>query len=53
MVSLTHEQNIICSQTQLYNIVHGQAIICGQFFASHVVGFSTNEKEVKFALNDT
>ena len=53
MVSLTHEQNIICSQTQLYNTEHGQAIICGQFFASHVVGFCTNEKEVKFELNDT
>ena len=53
MVSFTHEQNIICSQTQLYNIEHGQIIICRQFFAGHVVGFSTNEKEVKFALNDT
>ena len=39
MVSFTHEQNIICSQTQLDDIVHGQTIICRQLFAGHVVGF--------------
>ena len=33
----THEQNIICSQTQLDNIAHEQTIICGQLFAGHVV----------------
>ena len=37
-VSFTHEQNIICSQTQLDSIAHEQTIICGQLFASHVVG---------------
>ena len=33
-----HEQNIICSQTQLDDIAHEQAIICRQLFAGHVVG---------------
>ena len=36
MVSFTHEQIIICSQTQLDNIVHEQTIICRQvIFSSH------------------
>ena len=42
MVSLTHEQNIICSQTlsqtKWDNIAHEQTIICRQLFAGHVVG---------------
>ena len=39
MVSFTHEQNIICSQTpQLDDIAHEQTIICRQLFAGHVVG---------------
>ena len=41
MVSFTHEQNIICSQTinqtQLDDIAHEQTIICRQLFAGHVV----------------
>ena len=37
-VSFTHEQNIICSQTQLDGIAHEQTIICRQLFAGHVVG---------------
>ena len=41
-VSLTHEQNIICSQTlsqtKWDNIAHEQTIICRQLFAGHVVG---------------
>ena len=37
-VSFTHEQNIICSQTQLDGIAHEQTIICGQLVAGHVVG---------------
>ena len=36
-VSFTHEQNIICSQTQLDSIAHEQTIICRQLFAGHVV----------------
>ena len=36
--SFTHEQNFICSQTQLDEIAHVQIIICGQLFAGHVVG---------------
>ena len=39
MVSFTHEQNIICSQTQFDNIAHEQTIICRQLFAGHLVGF--------------
>ena len=38
MVSFTHEQNIICSQTKLNDIAHKQNIICRQLFAGHVVG---------------
>ena len=37
MVSFTHEQNIICSQTLLNGIAHKQTIICRQLFAGHVV----------------
>ena len=47
MVSFTHEQNIICSQTKLDDIVHEQTIICRQLFAGHVVG-----SEEKFAMNE-
>ena len=43
MVSFTHEQNIICSQTlsqtQLDGIAHEQAIIRRQLFAGYVVRF--------------
>ena len=39
VVSFTHEQNIICSQTQLDNIAHAQTIICWQLFGGHVVDF--------------
>ena len=37
-VSFTHVQNIICSQTQLDGIAHGQTIICRQLFVGHLVG---------------
>ena len=37
VVSITHEQNIICSRTQLDSIAHEQTIICMQLFAGHVV----------------
>ena len=36
-VSFTHVQNIICCQTQLDSIAHGQTIICRKLFAGHVV----------------
>ena len=40
MVLCTHEQNIICSQTQLdEEFAHEQTIIYRQLFAGHVVGF--------------
>ena len=37
MVSFTHDQNIIFSQTQFNDIVHEQTLICGHLFAGHVV----------------
>ena len=52
MVSIMHEQNIICSQTLLDGIAHEQTIICRQLFAGHVVGSRPNEKKEKFASND-
>ena len=47
VVSFTHEQNIICSQTQLDDIAHEQTIICRSSG-----GLSGNEKEEKLASND-
>ena len=38
MVSFTHVQNIIRSQTQLDGIAHEQTITCRQLFAGHGVG---------------
>ena len=38
MVSSTHEQNSICSQKKLNDIVHEHTIICRQLFSGHVVG---------------
>ena len=43
VVLFTHEQNIICSQTQSQtqfdDIAHEQTIICRLLFAGHLVGF--------------
>ena len=39
VVSFTHDQSIICSQTQLNDIAHEQTIICRQLFAGHFVDF--------------
>ena len=51
MVSFTHEQNIICSQTKLDEIGHEQT--SGQFFAGHVVGSLPMKRKIeKFASND-
>ena len=47
VVSLTHEQNIICSQIQLNDLAHKQTII----FRSRG-RLSADEKEEKFASND-
>ena len=38
MVSFTHEQNIICSRTQLDDIALKQTIISRQLFAGPMVG---------------
>ena len=43
MVSSTHEQNIICSQTKLDEIGHEQT--SGQFFCRSRGGLSADEKE--------
>ena len=47
VVSFTHEQNIIRSQTKLDDIVHEQTIICRQLFAGHVVGSRPMKKKKK------
>jgi len=38
MVTITHEQNIICSKTHLDGTTHEQTVICRELFAGHVVG---------------
>ena len=52
VVSFTHEQNIICSQTQLGDIAHEQTIIWRQLFAGHVVDIRLIRKEEKFESHD-
>ena len=52
VVSFTHEQNIICSQTQLDHIAPEQTIIWRQLFAGHVVGIRLIKKEEKFGSHD-
>ena len=37
VVSFTHEEHIICSQTKLDDSAHEQTIICRHLFAGHVV----------------
>ena len=44
VVSFTHGQNIICSQTQLDDIAHEQTIICSQLLAGHVIGFRSMKR---------
>ena len=56
VVSFTHEQNSICSQKQLNDIVHEHTIICRQLFAGHVVGSQpmkrTNHLHRMIMMND-
>ena len=52
VVSFTHEQNIICSQTQLGDIAHEQTIIWRQLFAGHVVDIRLIRKEENFESHD-
>jgi len=47
MVTVTHEQNIICSKTHLDGTTHEQTIICGQLFAGHVVGSRPMKRKEK------
>jgi len=51
MVTVTHEQNIICSKTHLDGTTHEQTIICGQLFAGHVVGSRPMKRKEKNASN--
>lgn len=38
MVTMTLEQNIICSETYLNSITYDKTIICRQLFAGYMVG---------------
>ena len=45
MVLFMHEQNIICSQTQLKDIAHERTIICRQLFVGHGVSFQPMKRK--------
>ena len=45
MVLFMHEQNIICSQTQLEDIAHEWTIIFRQLFAGHGVSFQPMKRK--------
>ena len=45
MVLFMHEQNIISSETQFYDVAHERTIICWQLFAGHVVGFQPMKRK--------
>ena len=45
MVLFMHEQNIICSQTQLEDSANERTIICRQLFAGHVVSFQPMKRK--------
>ena len=49
LVSFTHDQSIICSQTQLDDIAHQQTITCRQLFAGHLWTFG-QWKEGKISI---
>ena len=63
---MTHEQNTICSKTNLVprdfsvacskthlvGTTHEQSIICRQLFACHEAGLSANEKEGNDSSNN-
>ena len=48
VVSFTHEQNIICSQTKLDDIAHEENIICWKLFAGYVVGSRPMKRKTNF-----
>ena len=45
LVSITHEQNIICGKTQLDSMAHVHTIICRQLLCRSRGLLSVNEKE--------
>ena len=47
MVSITHEQNIICSKTHIDGTTHEQTIICRQLFGGHVMGSRPMKRKEK------
>jgi len=48
MVTITHEQNIICSKTHLDGTTHEQTIICRQLFAGHLAGSRPMKRKKKY-----
>ena len=52
MVTITHEQDIICSKTLLDGTTHEQTIISRQLFVGHVVGSPLMKGKKKNASND-
>ena len=52
MAPITHEQDIICSETRLEGTTHEQTIIGRQLFAVHVAGSRPVERKKKNASND-
>jgi len=43
MVTITQEQNTICSKPHLDGTMHEQTIVCGQLLAGHAVGYCQKE----------
>jgi len=48
MVTITHEQNIICSKRHLDGTTHEQTIICRQLFAGDMVGSWPMKRKKKY-----
>ena len=48
VVLLTHEQNVICSQTKLHDIAHEQTINCRQLVAGQLLGFQPLKREKNY-----
>jgi len=44
MVTIMHEQNVICSKTHLDGFIDEQTMICKKLLAGPVVGFPPTKK---------
>ena len=51
MITIPHEQNVICSKTHFDSSAHEQMIICRQLFEGHVVGSWCMKKKEKIHQN--